>query len=387
MSEDPLGSLDPERLWLVVIGPGSGECVMVRVPDGPADGQWLVVDACTMPGERARAGRRAPLPPGRRILEERGETWSLAVLSHPHQDHADGFDAWLDMTPSGRVGCAAPRLGGAYAWTSSPDPQRIRRGAKVEASLAAIQSRWEAKPGQRWEPRRGDSRRLGSAQIYVLHPDASAIEDFEGKGNPNDAATALLVQWEEARIVLGSDVELAHWESIGAQCPRLREHALLKVPHHGSSGAMVPAVFQAPQWEAGLPIWVLTPFNRGQKLPRFEDGEGAALMLDHVESLLMTALPVAAGDQATSPIETTRQALRDGQRFGGEVEQRSAEGGTLWIRWRSTAARPFPRHIWVFTLDADGKVERTPRRVHARSPKGRSGRSWAEARRPDRLPP
>ncbi len=118
----------------------------------------------------------------------------------------------------------------------------------------------------------------------------------------------MLVEWEQMRLVLGADVETADWRSIGAWLEGLGAHACLKVPHHGGDTGLGSC------WLTGSEdrLLIVTPFNRGGKLPDFADGKGMARLLAEVSPVHLTGLPVAADMQGQVPYRTTRAALNSG---------------------------------------------------------------------------
>lgn len=291
MGQEPRLRLGPDRLHLVVFGPGFGESIVLRVPENT----WIVVDSC-------RTGKDSP---ARTLLREHGAHWSCLVLTHPHLDHAAGFDSLLDHPGTGPVGLAAPMAEDTFQWVNSPDPVRHYREGTREAALAAVHSRWEVDPGSRWDLRRGDRRQVGDAAITVLHPDeptrAAAPSD------PNRLSSALLVEWRNVRILLGGDVLSEDWRDIASAYPDLARHAALKMPHHCSLGA----THESWGRDGRRRLWVATPWNLGSKHPDARDGKGLDWALRHVEAVHLTGLPVGHNLQGAVPFETTRRELAE----------------------------------------------------------------------------
>lgn len=83
----------------------------------------------------------------------------------------------------------------------------------------------------------------------------------------------------------------------------------MKVPHHGSRGAIHEAFGAGPRDR----IWIVTPFKR-QRLPRAEDGQGMDLILGYVDQFQLTALPFRHDLEGKARCETTRVAIRDNVR-------------------------------------------------------------------------
>lgn len=286
--------LEADKLHLFLFGPGFGESVVLRIPPDT----WVVVDSC-------KVGARVPAAD---LLAASGAQWSAAFLTHPHEDHAAGLEAVLDQPskPPRLVGFVDPRLDPIPETTGG---HHLVRKRGVEAAFARIDS---LPSDQYWSLRRGDRRTIGPAWITVLHPDLAELQTFSG--SPNRLSSALLVEWEQTRILLGSDVETEDWETIGANFSNLSDHQILKIPHHASSNAVHPCY--RPIALPALPterVWLATPWSKGKRLPRFEDGEGVQQHLSSVTELHLTGLPVAFRHQLPAPARATRAQLLAGQ--------------------------------------------------------------------------
>lgn len=290
----------PDLLYVVVFGPGFGESIVLRIP-GEA---WIVVDGCQFGATSYPAN----------LLREDGKRWSCVILTHPHLDHASGLEAVIDgPSEAGSIlGCVEPTLPSPKRWTRSKDPVRTLMTGSLEATLARIRSAWNAAtPAGRWDMRAGDKRSIGQATLQVLHPPAALVGSRKKPADPNRLSSPLLVSWEDVRLVLGSDLPESEWKAAKEVEPELERHAVLKIPHHGSARALHVS-FLGRDGASRERIWVATPWNRGRRLPRFEDGEGLSRLLNHVDAVRLTGLPVSHDLQLPSPTRATRQQLRDG---------------------------------------------------------------------------
>jgi len=94
-----LSRLDRSLVHVFVAGPGMGEGVAIALPDKG----WIVLDSCRTAGD---PGQDLPVL----SIIDRWQTspdddpveWML--LTHPHDDHADGFGEVLDRLNPNRVG-------------------------------------------------------------------------------------------------------------------------------------------------------------------------------------------------------------------------------------------------------------------------------------------
>lgn len=298
--EPSLAGLRDNLFYVIVFGPGFGESIVLRVPPDC----WIVVDGC-------RAG--ACSYPAR-CLEEHDAAWSCVVLTHPHEDHMLGLDAVLDRPGGPVIGCVAPVVDDPRRWSRSPDPERHLVAGTKEHVLAVIQDRWERDPEARWELRRGEYRTFCGAVFKVLHPDDPTLRSFSSavstgsSFDPNLLSTPLLVEWREARLLLGADLPNPGWDSVAAEFSHLHIHHVLKAPHHGSHEALSP-VYLGTDHSDRRRFWVVTPYNKRWKLPAFGEGEGIDRMLEHVDVVHLTGLPLSLDLQAASTFRTTRAAV------------------------------------------------------------------------------
>jgi hypothetical protein len=290
--------LAAERLYLFVIGPGFGESVVIRVPPD----HWVVVDSCK-PGERAAALE---------VIGRYGGQCCCAVLTHRHQDHYPGFSEILSHAVWGVIGSADLRL--AFDDSRAPNPEHQRRN-ELEDIMAAILTQWETRPESRWRTWRGSQCPVGEGMLTSLNP-TEHFAQTNPDGSPNELSSALLLEWKHVRLLLGADVENPHWAGISQAFTALGAHAAMKVPHHGSHhsagshGALHASFLDGDRAR----FWVVTPYNRGTRLPGMEDGQGVHQMLQHVERLHLTGLPAKHDRQADEPCMTTRTECRQGIR-------------------------------------------------------------------------
>jgi beta-lactamase superfamily II metal-dependent hydrolase len=277
--------LDPSLLWLIAFGPGFGESIAIRVP--PAG--WMIVDSF---GRQAGPAAEQ-LTPAATLLDAEESNAQCLVLTHPHRDHSVGFDLLVRRYGPQMIGCVDRGLA-----MRVPNAEAENRVTAAKAAWAAIDFAWRNGVG-RLDLNAGETMPLGSGTLTVLHPNPGLVRDAlerdaDGRHvDENDLSSALLVEWGQAKLVLGADLTRKGWDTVAASFGDLASHHGFKVAHHGSGKAhhdCVLAVGDSQRW------WVMTPWKGGGRhLPRFEDGHGVDLLLRSETQVVLTAL-----GQATS---------------------------------------------------------------------------------------
>ncbi|MGI8730923.1 MAG: MBL fold metallo-hydrolase [Solirubrobacteraceae bacterium] len=317
-----LGELPEDHLSIVVFGPGYGESIAVRSPDG----RWLVVDSLRDPGTERN--------PALELLRSHDAHPDLLVLTHPHDDHAAGFAELVDSQSggSGRTGTVPAATTGAVDPLRDPDAGAALRRGRTNLALSAIQARWDADPDARWPMRAGQETSLGVVRVHVLTPRTDLVQQVDV--DPNRLSASLLLEWDELAVLLGADVPTGEWDRVDRGV-NLGCHRLFKVSHHGSRGAQHERLSDP----AGLArTWVLTPWTKaGRHLPRLEDGGDLDRLLRCVERVELTSPPVSLRDPAATPSTRTELSARANRAtFGGDDllleyddQPRSSEQG--WV--------------------------------------------------------
>lgn len=322
--------LEADKLNVWVFGPGVGEFVVVHVP--PTG--WLSIDGCS--------ANAAGWPVA--FFENQGVAPTHILMTHPHADHARGVQQLVERFTAGpqpwpRLGLVTPsrRLGPRGASQASYDT-RLATGV-----LSAVQTRWKRNPATKWQPRAGGTEVLGSGRLRVLSPDSRALQAARGPNfDWNRVASALAIEWQGHRLVLGADlVEVpgGGWSAVLRAAPEAREHVLLKVAHHGSLAAQHVPLLARLRAEKKVTL-VTTPFA-SQDLPRFQRGEGAELLLMHGDKLLLTGLPQRFDTQNKKPRQWPRARLAKLKKPIAADEPMTG----------------FPSNYLHFVLDASGKLK------------------------------
>ena len=185
------------RITFLAVGQGDGIVLSSR-------GHHALIDGGGVPGG-ADPGLRVVVP---FLRASRIERLDLAVLSHPHPDHALGLSSALGQVPTERLWLAADSADGHL----SKQLIAAATGAHVEQV-------------QLGHP----SYRLGEATLEVLGPP----EDRELMEGVNDKSVVLLVRHGDVTVLLPGDVE-EEGEAALLASGKLGPVTVLKAAHHGS---------------------------------------------------------------------------------------------------------------------------------------------------------
>jgi hypothetical protein len=294
-------TLQANLLYLIVLGAGTGETVLLRVPPD----QWVLIDSFRC------AGR----PAGEFVVKKYSGRIACIVLTHPHQDHYLGILELIDSNPSAVLGCVHPKDSGPAGPLPVDAMAALKQRAK--ATYVRISDEWHADSTRRWATFRGEPCVIGDARMTSLHP-AHPLDRAIWGDDPNELSSALFVEWHALRLLLGADVPNTQWPAIAAAFQGLGNHAAMKVPHHGSREAIHASFGEGPNTRC----WLVTPFA-GKGLPKADDlavnsadgPEGLARVLSYVQEVHLTSLPFRHDCEAEGPCVTTRTEIRNGQRL------------------------------------------------------------------------
>lgn len=292
MAFPSLKQIESSPLSLFVFGPGFGEALLLRTPEG----KWVAVDSTT----KQCSGRT--INPTLAALDHYGGELDMVLLTHPHEDHVKGLRELIERCSSNAsIAAVEPlmRAPSSYAIAEEEDDVAALCGGAAIAAHVAIDQAW-AGGRRKWTLAAESSIEVGGCSLEVLAPGAAALAEFAkgAKLDLNDLSAALRVKWSsDGDLVLGADVTAIAWEDVNS---RLSPENLLncrpvKVPHHGSRHAIHALLFDDQNPKPGRPL-VATPWSRGTGLPRFEPGEGVDSILRTADSLYLTSFPFAPLD-------------------------------------------------------------------------------------------
>jgi competence protein ComEC len=189
----------PTGLRVTFLDVGQGDATLLQVPRGS-----MLVDQGPPEADVAKQLARLGV-----------HQLSLMVLTHPQRDHVGGA---ADVLRSTRVRIVLdPRLA-----ASAPE----ERAAIAEATSRGVPV-ITARPGLEY--------RIGGLRVRVLWPDGPGVPSED----PNLRAVVCLVSYGETDVVLGADAESQVLLPL-----RLPPVEILKVSHHGSADAQLPALLE-----------------------------------------------------------------------------------------------------------------------------------------------
>ncbi|WNG52792.1 DNA internalization-related competence protein ComEC/Rec2 [Archangium minus] len=186
-------------LRITFLSVGQGDAVVLS-----SQGHHALVDGGGVPGG-ADPGLRVVVP---FLKASRIDRLDLAVLSHPHPDHALGLISALEQVPTERLWLSAGSADGPL----SRKLVETATGAQVE----------EVQLGH-------PAYALGEASLEVLGPPV----DRELMEGVNDKSVVLLVRHGDVTVLLPGDVE-EEGEAALLASGRLGPVSVMKAPHHGS---------------------------------------------------------------------------------------------------------------------------------------------------------
>ncbi len=195
----------PSGMEVTFLSVGHGDAIVVS-----SRGHHALVDAGGVPNG-ADTGVRMVVP---FLREHRIDSLDLAVLSHPHPDHALGLMSTLRAVPTERLWLpagadAGPLVDGVVA---AAGRARVER---VEVGHSALT--------------------VGDATVEVLGPpnDRVLLE------SENDRSVVLLVRHGQVTVLLAGDVEEA-----GEELVKTGPVTVMKAPHHGSRTSSSPPLLE-----------------------------------------------------------------------------------------------------------------------------------------------
>lgn len=289
-----------DRLTVYGLGPGFGESVVIRLPDG----LWMIVDGCAI--------GTLNLPLALLDAFEQDDV-DLLVITHPDEDHIRGLN---DIVRQKRVptiwryphGSVVRDFLAGQLNRNVPSPderlktlfgihevihQTIKTG-RAEVHSGGVDSlRWTGTRGE-YEivsiaPTSHDAQRM-QAQfdklIDVREHGGELSErmlaflqgDRRWSDHPNAVSLGIVIRWGEVKLLLGGDIErgtrhvASGWKgvirrlrgdgrSLVDRLALLRDMTFVKVAHHGSKNALDDSAWALHAQSRPVPLGLIMPFD------------------------------------------------------------------------------------------------------------------------------
>lgn len=340
-----------DEIEVTVMGPGHGEAVVVHL----GDGRWMVVDSCVDSEDENR--QPAPLLYLTALGVNPRDAVKLIVASHWDDDHIQGLGRLVEECPNAIFVCPASltkREFGRYVERLSTGT-RTTQGANVSEFRKVLdlladrgQTMLRAVPGRQvltaplvrtWSPSDYEQD-LFLAFVAQDTPGHAQGHRKAVPGSPNLTSIVITIEWPEARVLLGGDMESHNdsrrgWAAVVNEATRLgaQKGDLVKIPHHGSHTGHHNSMWADMLIEK--PIAVIAPYGRGRLDTRPPKSSDVRRIRSLSSNLYQTARHRTSGKKLSPAmrlaLDTGLIRLNDNKVRMGLVRFRKAHGSA----WRS----------------------------------------------------
>jgi hypothetical protein len=355
-----LSDLPPgDTIEVSVFGKGIGECVVVHL----GAGEWLIADSLI----DSSAGCPVALDYLRGIGVDVTTAVKLVVVTHWHRDHTDGIAELFEQTASAEVVFSQALRSAEFRELLGRDKVLSPANSSLAEmrSLIEILRERRRKDGQQpggptWALENRLLRKTPDGDVFSLSPSDGAISlalreirsliTSEGASvgrlcaqRPNETCIVLSVRLGDKVVILGADLEAGRdatlgWKAIAGS--RTRPHmraSCFKIPHHGSSNAHEPLV-----WETLFTpsrIGVLTPYRALRNpIPTSQDIE--RLLTCTTQLYCAGGLAAVRGPRRPSSVEKLIAGrLHSAEARMGHVRARFPPAGTAIVDTFGSAKR------------------------------------------------
>lgn len=370
----PIDSTLPRshELEVSIFGPGVGECIVVHL----GDGQWMIVDSCLDPSSKQSVSIQ--------YLEDLGVDIATAVkvvlVTHWHDDHIRGLSKVVEKCKSARVCYSAALLKQEFLSLVSTYSGRLSlvdrhtAGTKeISCVIKVLESRVHDSATYCTDsmvPVVADkvlfetNAGACSCTVRSLSPSDKAFEKalisfsqmipdendervtLTSQNIQNHNAIALWIQFNDQKVLLGSDLEETGnpqmgWSAVvdSVVCPNGKA-GIFKIPHHGSPNGHHDKVW-AEMVESDNPVSVVTSYSKGST-PRPQHSDIDRIK-NYTSNLFYTSKEELRLPKRESAVERTlRGMVTDRKVLGakaGHIQIRAYKNDQLTINLQSPAKK------------------------------------------------
>ena len=282
---------NPDEVEVTLLGPGFGESLVIHL----GCGRWIVIDSCI----DSETDEPTALTYLTHIGVDPASSVSHIIATHWHDDHVGGLSKVVERCTKATFCCAAALTSPEFLNLVTVFNQRT---IAITTGLSEIEKVLYLLMQRRAEPKYilGDMPILTlpatstapEARVTALSPvNAEYVRFLKSlarhvptspttkhrfpRPDENDISIATLVTVSDVCALLGADLETTSspsrgWNAVLTSTNRPADLAsLFKVPHHGSVTGHHPDVWS--EMLTSQPVAILTPWNRGNKLPTRND--------------------------------------------------------------------------------------------------------------------
>lgn len=281
----------PDQIEICTFGPGFGECSIIHL----GNDNWIVVDSC-LDSETKNPVAIDYLA----SIKVDPSRVRLVVATHWHDDHVRGMAKQLAVFSSAKFCASSALTAKEFRATVIAYEERhnisVGSGAsEISEVLNILKERVGVSSPVRASPNRpillleaSETAHGLPVTVRTLSPSDKQFDLFLTQltklfpaelktrtripdDEPNHISIALHIEVGDQAILLGADLEEngdpeLGWSAIvnSSERPRVASR-IFKIPHHGSKNGHCGSVWN--EMLSQNPIAVLTPWNRGSKLP------------------------------------------------------------------------------------------------------------------------
>lgn len=252
------------EVTLIGTGGGYGESVVLKI----GIDKWIIVDSCINPNTKE--------PLAIEYLKNVNADFSkviLIVCTHWHNDHIKGLSKLLTLCPNCEFCFSAVNDLDKFLLLCELDYRKTLKGSKSSTDefakcLEIINNReaYYIKAQSNLLLKKLNENNC-QFELFALSPSPKTLRDFDGEisqlitefgtrntaiinKSPNDKSVALLLKFNNERILLGADLEVGRSEHEGwrhivkhSQVKDQYKSNLYKLPHHGSENGYINEIF------------------------------------------------------------------------------------------------------------------------------------------------